>query len=443
MRVPAKPALLLLLLGSFTFASSAALQQKTPQQPAAKRPARAGVEDPQQALLAQAEEAIEKKDFQRAVDALQKYLVEKPDDAYARFQIGFAYDRMAKYDEAEAEYRRAIALDPKLAAAYQNLGAILVKMKPEEARRLLATAAQLQPENAEVTFLQGIAEEGLDRPEQAIEFYRRAARARPDNFHFRLGYARKLLERGRPGDAEPEFRAAIAMNQDSPDAQRGLADCLLAQQKPAEALLPLRKYLTLEPSDGASRVQFAWLLFDGEKFEEAEAELNRAQAQGVASPAAMKLRASLLIHQHRYDDAIAAAAKIVEAAPADVEWHARLGRLYLEKRDFPAAERELLEALRLDAKLTEAVRDLAAVYYLAERYEAALQVIELLTKRETLSGRSWFIRAICYDKLGRKPEALAAYKEFMAGEHPRTEREEFQARGRIKALTRALEQKKR
>ena len=70
-------------------------------------------------------------------------------------------------------------------------------------------------------------------------------------------------------------------------------------------------------------------------------------------------------------------------------------------------------------------------------------MIELLAKRETLSGGSWFIRAICYDKLGRKREALAAYQEFMAGEHPRTEREEFQARGRIKALTRELEQKKR
>jgi superkiller protein 3 len=438
MRVHAKPAFLLLLIGSFSFALPATPQQKTPKQPAAKRRT-VRVEDPQQALLAQAEAAIEKKDFQRAVDALQKYLAEKPDDAYARFQIGFAYDRMAKYDEAEAEYRRAIALDPKLAAAYQNLGAILVKMKPEEARRLLATAAQLQPENAEVTFLQGIAEEGLDRPEQAIEFYRRAARARPDNFHFRLGYARKLLERGRPGDAEPEFRAAIAMNQDSPDAQRGLADCLLAQRKPADAIQPLRKYLALQPADIESRVQLARLLFDSGKYEDAAAELNRAETLGGASPAAMKLRAKLLILERRFDDAIAIAVKIVAAEPKDEEWHARLGRLYLEKRDFPAAERELLEALRLDAKLTEAVRDLAAAYYLGEKYEATLRVQDELARRETPNAGWWFIRGTCYDRLHQLPEAIAAYEKFLALDEGRSDKQGFQARQRVRTLKRELE----
>jgi Flp pilus assembly protein TadD len=438
MRAYAKPALLIFLLGSFSFALPACPQQKTPKQPAAKRPT-LRVEDPQQILLAQAEEAIEKKDFQRAVDALQKYLAEKTEDAYAHFQLAFAFDRMAKYDEAVAQYRRAIALDPTLAAAYQNLAAILVKMKPEEARRLLATAAQLQPENAEVTFLQGIAEEGLDRPEQAIEFYRRAARARPDNSQFRLVYARKLLQLGRAAEAEPEFRAAIAMKDESPEAQQGLADCLLAQRKPGEAIQPLRKYLTLQPADSDARVQLAWLLFDSEKVEDAEAELHRAETAGVVSPSAMKLRASLFIRQRRFDEAVIVAMKIVEAEPKDSEWHARLGRLYIEKRDFPAAERELLAALRLNPKLTDAVRDLSTTYYLGEKYEAALRAQDELSRRETPNAGWWFIRGACYDKLHQLPEAIAAYEKFLALDEGRSDKQGFQARQRIRTLKRELE----
>jgi len=438
MKLHAKPAILFLLIGSFLFALPAAPQQKTPKQPAAKRRT-VRVEDPQQALLAQAEEAIEKKDFQRAVDALQKYLAEKPDDALAHFQLGFAYDRMTKYDEATAEYRRAIELDPKLAAAYQNLGALLVKGKPAEAKQLLATAAQLQPENIEVIFLLGIAEEGLARPEQSIEYFRKAARARPDNFQFRLVYARKLLEFGRAAEAEPEFRAAIAMKDDVPEAHLGLADSLVAQRKPTEAILPLRKYLTLQPADSNSRVQLAWLLFDGEKFEDAEAELGRAEAAGVASPAAMKLRASLFIRQRRFDEAVTVATKIVEAEPTNSEWHARLGRLYLEKRDFPAAERELLAALRLNSKLTDAVRDLAAVYYLGEKYAAALRVQDELAKRETPNAGWWFIRGVCYDKLHQLPEAIAAYEKFLALDEGRSDKQDFQARQRIRTLKRELE----
>jgi superkiller protein 3 len=438
MRVHAKPAFLFLLLGSVLFALPASPQQKTPKQPAPKRPI-VRVEDPQQALLAQAEEAIEKKEFPRAVEALQKYLAEKPDDAYAHFQLAFAYDRMTKYDEAMAEYRRAIELDPKMVAAYENLGALLVKVKPEQARQLLATAAQLQPENIEVIFLLGIAEEGLDHEEQAIEYFRQAARARSENFQFRLVYARKLFQIGRAAEAEPEFRAAIAMKDDVPEAQLGLADCLVAQRKPTEAILPLRKFLTLRPDDGDNRVQLGWLLFDAEKYDDAAAELNRAEALGVASTTAMKLRASLLIHGHRIDDAIAVATKIVEAVPKDDEWHARLGRLYLEKRDFPAAERELLAALGLNPKLTDAVRDLAATYYLGEKYEAALRVQDELARRETPNAGWWFIRGTCYDKLHQIREAIAAYEKFLALDEGRSDKQGFQARLRIRILKRELE----
>ena len=203
------------------------------------------------------------------------------------------------------------------------------------------------------------------------------------------------------------------------------------------------KYLQLEPQDALVRRQRAAVLVELGKLDEALAELDKSDAGAEALPASLKLRAEIYLQQKKIDEAIAVLQKAIAIEPRNAQLHARLGRAYLEKKELAAARRELRLALEIDAKWTDALRDLVAVYFLAEQYEAALQVIELLAKRETLSARSWFIRAICYDKLGRKPEALAAYQEFMAGEHPRTEREEFQARGRIKALTRELEQKKR
>jgi Flp pilus assembly protein TadD len=435
-----KRVLILLLLGISPLVSTAFAQQKTPKQPA-KRPT-IQAEDPQRVLLTQAEEAIDKKDFPRAVELLQKYLAEKPGDAYARFQLGFAHDRMARYDAAEAEYRRAIELDPKLAAAYQNLGALLVKSKPAEAKQLLAKAAQLQPENFEVAFLRGIAEEGLDDEAQAVEYFRQAARGRPDNLQFRLVFARKLLQLGRAAEAEPEFRAVFAGNDGIPEAQLGFADCLIAQHKPAEAIAPLRKYLTLQPNDSENRVRLAWLLVDTGKYDDAAAELTRAESEGVTSVSAMKLRAILLIHEHRFDDAIAAATKLLQATPQDDEWHAKLGRLYLEKRDFPAAERELLAALRLNPKLTEAVGDLSTTYYLGEKYEAALRVLDELARQETPKAGWWFIRATCYDKLHKIPEAIEAYEKFLAMDAGRSEKQGFQSRERLKVLKRELERSK-
>ncbi len=132
MKVLAKSTLLLTLVSTFSLPALAAPQQKTPKQSPPKRPT-VRVEDPQQALLAQADEAIEKKDFQRAVDALQKYLAEKPRDALAHVQLGYALVGLARRDEARAEFSRAIELDAKLAEAHLNLALLLLDREPAAA----------------------------------------------------------------------------------------------------------------------------------------------------------------------------------------------------------------------------------------------------------------------------------------------------------------------
>jgi Flp pilus assembly protein TadD len=417
-------------------------QQKHPSKSKPQKAKVAEFADPQQKTLQQAYDAIEKNDFSVAYPLLRKYLAEKPDDAQAQFQLGFVCSKLAKEAEAEATYRRAVELDPKMAAAYQNLGALIVKSNPAEANKLLSTAAQLQPENVEVLFLLGISEEGMDRPERALEYFRRAARARPNDVNFRLTFARKSLALGRAAEAEPEFRAVVVMKPEIPEAQLGLADCLSAQGKSAEAVLTLRKYLALQPRDDAARVQLAWLLFETQKYDESAAELERAEKSGSATLAGLKLRTLLLIRLMRFDDAIVVARRVVEAEPADAEWRARLGRLYLEKRDFPAAERELLAALRLDAANSDALRDLVSVYYLGEKYEAALRRLDELARREPPAAGHWFLRGVCLDKLQRKPEALAAYEKFIELDQGRTADKDFQVRQRIKTLKHELERKR-
>ena len=115
----------------------------------------------------------------------------------------------------------------------------------------------------------------------------------------------------------------------------------------------------------------------------------------------------------------------------------------MHKHDFPAAEKELRVALGLDEQLTGALRDLGAVSYLAGNYPAALQVMDLLAKREAPPAGSWFIRATCYDRLGQRKEALEAYEKFLELDQDRNADQDFQSRQRIKLLTRELGQKKR
>ncbi len=441
MRVLTKPFLQFLLLSGLAVSTFAAFQQKAPKQSPPKRILR--VEDPQQALLAQADEAIEKKDFQRAVDALQKYLAEKPDDALAHVQLGYALVGLSRREEARAEFSRAIELDPKLTEAHMNLALLLLDREPAAAIAPLSKVVEMKPEQAWPRQLLGTAYERSGKIPAAIEQFRAAARLDAKNLDVRTDLGRMLLAANRASEAETAFREAFLLEPKSAAARLGLARSLLAQQKDEAAALEFAGYLELSPEDFETRLRLASLLVKLAKYDQALAELDRGTAARGDSAEVFRLRAEILFKQNHLPEAIAALEKAAMLSPQDAALRAQLGRLWLEQRDFPAAERELLEALRLDAKLTDAVRDLAAAYYLSEKYEATLRVQDELAKRETPNAGWWFIRATCYDKLHKAPEAVAAYEKFLALDQGRSDKQGFQARQRVRILKREMERRRK
>ena len=67
-------------------------------------------------LLNAAQTAIDKQDFEGAAQDYRDYLAKKPDDAVVHYDLGYVYSALNRGGDAKDEYRRAIALDPKMAA---------------------------------------------------------------------------------------------------------------------------------------------------------------------------------------------------------------------------------------------------------------------------------------------------------------------------------------
>ena len=90
--------------------------------------------------------------------------------------MGTALTKLGKLDEAIAEYREAIRLQPELAAAHVNLGAILCDQlgKPDEAEIEFREAIRLQPELAEAYENLGIALLNQGKLDEALQEVRQA-----------------------------------------------------------------------------------------------------------------------------------------------------------------------------------------------------------------------------------------------------------------------------
>lgn len=445
---PSKKLAAALLLGSSLFAATAGLQVPSKAPPARRatknEPAQKNDRaDPLAPLLQQAATALDKKDYPSAVQALQSYLAQRPEDANAQFQLGYAYSEMQRWEEAQAVYKKCIALDPKLAPAHINLGLVLLERDPAAAVEPFRHAAELLPDKSRPRFLLGLAYERSDNLGRAIEQYQAAEKMDGKDYEIRFASGRALLRAHRAAEAEAEFREALAVRADTTPARLGLAESLRAQKKLEPAAEEFAAYLKQQPQDRDARIERAVVLSDLARYDQALEELDRADAGAQASLESLKLRAEVRLQQKQWPHAADTLQKALALVPRDAELHARLGHVRLEQRDFPAAERELRQALALDRNQTEALRDLVAVYYLAEHYPAALAALDELEKRETPSAGSWFVRATCYDKLHRKAEALTAYQKFLALDQDHSDTRDFQARQRIRILTRELGQKKR
>src|ERR1700692_4424542 len=148
---------------------------QSPRKTPAKQPANSSTqekEDPLAPLLRQANDAIDKTDFAAALDPLQKYIAQRPDDAYPHFQLGYAYAGLKRAEDAKSEFSRAIALDPKMAAAHLNLGLVLMDTDPAAAAEAFRHAADLQPTESRPRFLAGFSLEHAGKFPEAIEQYR-------------------------------------------------------------------------------------------------------------------------------------------------------------------------------------------------------------------------------------------------------------------------------
>ncbi len=417
-----------------------AFAQTSPKQKAAGQSKSQKIANPLNDLLDEAKRDIDKNEFEAAIAPLQKVIAEQPDSAYAHFQLAYVYTALKKTSEARAEYERTIAIDPKMSEAYLDLGILLLDKDPAASVAPLTKAAELLPAQSRPHFLLGVALERSGNPSAAATAFENAVALDPTDLDTLLHLGDTYIALNRPAHAEQKFRNAIERKPQEPRALLGLARSLDQQKKP-EATEAYEQYLTVLPADSVARARLVHLYLEQEKFDAADAELSRTDS-GKPSLELLKVRADIQIGRKKWDDALHTLQEAVALAPGDAQLHGGLGRVYMQKRDFPAAEKELRAALHFDGRNLTYWKDLSSTFFLGGNYPAALTTLDEIAKVEQPIAGTWFIRAICYDKLNQPKPALEAYQKFLEMDRDKNPDQVWQAQQRSKVLKRMLEQKR-
>ncbi len=102
--------------------------------------------------------------FQKAIDAYKSIIEQNPDDHVAHYNLGRAFNKLNKDEEAAKSLRQAVKLKPDDTEYQTELGAILIKLAEyREAIGPLKKALEIDPSNSRAEELLADAEAGRRR----------------------------------------------------------------------------------------------------------------------------------------------------------------------------------------------------------------------------------------------------------------------------------------
>jgi tetratricopeptide (TPR) repeat protein len=329
-----------------------------------------------------------------------------------------------------------------MAEAYLNLGVLLIETDAAASVTNLRKGVDLLPAQSHPRYLLGVAQERAGDFAGAAESFEGAYRLDPKNPEPIVYLANLYLRLKRFPEAETKFRSVLETQPKDGPAMLGLAECLDAEKK-VEAADAYRAYLAVQPGDSGARARLVHLLVEQKQYEVALAELDRAEAGStVPSLDSLRWRAEIQVAQKKWDDAVVTLNSAIALAANDGALHGELGRIYLHKRDFAGAEKELKIALQTDRKNLDYWKDLSSSYYLGGDCASTLGVLDEIAKMESPGAGPWFIRALCYDKLNQPKPALEAYQKFLSLDQGQNADQVWQAQERSKVLRKVLEHKR-
>jgi tetratricopeptide (TPR) repeat protein len=268
-----------------------------------------------------------------------------------------AAHRAGDLAEAEAGYRRILAVSPKHPGTLNLIGVALTQAgRADEGLEFLKRAAKAAPTDDGILFNLGTAELAANRPERAMRAFSDAVRRNPANAGALLNRALLREQRGRFEDAEADYRAAMAAAPTWVKPARALAMLLLARGRPMDALDAADHAVAADPtSPDAGHARGVALIHAGFP-EEAVAVLEALVAE-AADPVAVGLDlATALIALERREEALALLEDMARRAPTDGAVSHNLAKLYQEL----ARPTDALETI--NRRLAEAPKDVDALH---------------------------------------------------------------------------------
>ena len=388
--------------------------------------------------LAEGNQALDAKQYDRAIELFTKAVAADPKDYGAEFQLALTYSLLGKDPDAIPHYRAALALRPGLYEAELNLGLSLLRIKDAAAAiPHLKVAVDQKPQEFRPAYY--FAQALLDTKQYpaAEAAFRNAAALDTRSGAAQSGWAEALLRQGRADDAKPHVDDAFTLDRTFRHQYVELAELYESNHRNAEAIAMYREF----PDDPIAQEHLGVLLTAEGDLAEAIRSLELAVAKSPTEANRVAL-AQAYAKNKQLDKAQTVAAEAVEASPRDPDLRLFYARFLRDQRKFPEAAGQFAAVAQIKPDSIEAWSELASALVISGQYPQAIAALDRVRGLGAENSGHVFFRALALDHLEQRAEAIQNYNKFLAGSQGKFPDQEFQARQRVRILEAELKKKR-
>ena len=400
----------------------------------------------------QANQDLQSGDAQKAVDLYRASLANDPKNAKTYYDLALALDRLSDYSaerealekaqtldaslapvhnqlgfldlqaghaqDAERQFKTAIALDPQYAEAQNNLGVLYGQVgKDQDAEKMFRLATENNPQYGQAFANLGLILAGQGRYPEAEKALSSAVQFDPRNAGALSVYGMVLVRLNRGPEALPVFRKVIDLDPNSAGAHLNLGIALADQFDLKSALAEFSEAVRLDPNNAAAHYNKGRVLLDLQRNNEARPELEAATRLDLNEAEAWYLLGLISRQADQTDEAIGEFEKAIAAKPDYAEALFMLGQELVRKGDTAGAIKQWRKAIEVRPQYSEALYNLARLLMksnpeegkrLQARFEN-LQNEQHITDRASTLGNFALASADAHDW----PQAISQMKEAL------------------------------
>lgn len=317
----------------------------------------------------------------------------------------FGLHQAGRLQEAETAYQQVLADAPQSADAHHLMGVLAYQTKRYAlAVESIERAVQLNPRMAAAFINLGNAYQDAGNSDKAIESYQKALALQPDSAVAHNNLGALLRDRGSVDEAEENFRRALAIQPAYLDACLNLVSVLKARGIHDEAVAWARRACESAPDEADVHVQLGRLYRSLDRHEEAVAAYRRAIELDPARKEWHNNLGNLLRKCQRHEEATDAYLRALKLDPQYAEAHCNLGTALQSLGELDRAVAGYRTALALRPNYANAHVCLGSVLEVQRRFEEAIGHLEKAIGLEPKHADTYVFLAMIHMREGR-PEA--------------------------------------